>query len=145
LKTLDSQKQRYFALYESDTIDNDMLVERINELKSKYDVLANRKSEAERQLDENQAEPIPLQLVRKALSDFNGLLQTSPVETQKTLIQTIVKQIAVQQGQKLRGIELEFDETLRQCLVVAAPSTDKVDGAFSLSRRKYPSPFTIVI
>jgi site-specific DNA recombinase len=39
LKTLDSQKQRYFALYESDTIDNDMLVERINELKSKYDVL----------------------------------------------------------------------------------------------------------
>ena len=145
MKTLDSQKQRYFALYESDTIDNDMLVERINELKSKYDVLANRKSEAERQLDENQAEPIPLQLVRKALSDFNGLLQTSPVETQKTLIQTIVKQIAVQQGQKLRGIELEFDETLRQCLVVAAPSTDKVDGAFSLSRRKYPSPFTIVI
>ncbi|WP_160308919.1 hypothetical protein [Paenibacillus sp. DMB20] len=56
-----------------------------------------------------------------------------------------MKQIAVQQGQKLRGIELEFDETLRQCLVVAAPSTDKVDGAFSLSRRKYPSPFTIVI
>ncbi|GGD79586.1 hypothetical protein [Paenibacillus nasutitermitis] len=90
-------------------------------------------------------EPIPLQLVRKALSDFNGLLQTSPVETQKTLIQTIVKQIAVQQGQKLRGIELEFDETLRQCLVVAAPSTDKVDGAFSLSRCKYPLPFTIVI
>ncbi|WP_410770162.1 recombinase family protein [Fontibacillus sp. BL9] len=145
LKTLDSQKQRYFSLYESDTIDNDMLVERINELKSKYDVLANRKSEAERQLDENQAEPIPLQLVRKTLSDFNGLLQTSPVETQKTLIQTIVKQIAVQQGQKLRGIELKFDETLRQCLVVAAPSTDKVDGAFPLSRRKYPSPFTIVI
>lgn len=145
LKTLDSQKQRYFALYESDTIDNDMLVERINELKSKYDVLANRKSEAERQLDENQAEPIPLQFVRKALSDFNGLLQTSPVETQKTLIQTIVKQIAIQQGQKLRGIELEFDETLQQCLVVAAPSTDKVDGAFSLSRRKYPSLLTIVI
>lgn len=27
LKTLDSQKQRYFALYESDTIDNDILVE----------------------------------------------------------------------------------------------------------------------
>jgi len=50
LKTLDSHKQGYFALYESDTIDNDMLVEeRINELKSKYDVLANRKSEAERQ------------------------------------------------------------------------------------------------
>ncbi|WP_431085735.1 hypothetical protein [Paenibacillus sp. 8b26] len=122
-----------------------MLVERINELNSKYDVLANRKSEAERQLDENHAESIPLQLVRKALSDFNGLLQSSPVENQKTLIQTIVKQIAVQQGQKLRGIELEFDETLRQYLVVAAPSTDKVDGAFSLSRHKYPSPFTIVI
>jgi hypothetical protein len=113
-----------------------MLVERINQLKSKYDVLANRKSEAERQLDENQAEPIPLQIVRKALSDFNRLLQTSSVETQKPLIQTIVKQIAVQQGQKLRGIELEFDETLRQCLVVAAPSTDKVDGALSLSRHQ---------
>lgn len=96
---------------------------------------------------DEEAEPIPSRLVHKALSDFNGLLQTSPVETQKTLIQTIVKQIAVQQGQKLRGIELEFDETLRQCLVVAAPSTDKVDGAFSLSRHKnkYTAPFTIVI
>lgn len=101
------ERKRYFALYESDTIDNEMLVERINELKSKYDVLANRKSEAERQLDQNQAEPIPLQLLRKTLSDFNGLLHTSPVETQKTLIQTIVKKVAVQQGQKLRGIELE--------------------------------------
>jgi hypothetical protein len=56
-----------------------------------------------------------------------------------------VKQIAVQQGQKLRGIELEFDETVRQCLIVAALSTHKVDGAFSLSRHKNPLPFTIVI
>jgi len=125
------QAYRIALLYDNDHMMMFFtLVERINELKSKYDVLANRKSEAERQLDENQAEPIPLQLVRKALSDFNRLLQTSPVETLKTLIQTVVKQIAVQQGQKLRGIELEFDETLRQCLVIAAPSTDKVDGAF---------------
>lgn len=42
------------------------------------DVLANRKPEAEFQLDENQAEPIPLQLVRKALSDFTGFFRPLP-------------------------------------------------------------------
>jgi hypothetical protein len=70
LKTLGTQKQRYLALYKSDTIDNDMLVERINE------------------------------------------------------------QTAIQQGQKLRGIELEFDETLRQCLIVAAPLPIRWTGLF---------------
>lgn len=145
LKTLDSQKQRYFALYESDTIDNDILVERINELKSKYDLLANRKSEAERQLDENQGRTHSTsactqgaQRLQRASADLSGRNTEDPNSNHSEADSRTARP-------KLRGIELEFDETLRQCLVVVAPSTDKVDGAFSLSRHKYPSPFTIVI
>lgn len=44
----------------------------------------------------------------------------------------------LQQGQKLQDIELEFDETLRQCLVVAVPFTDKVDGAFFFGQIQVP-------
>ncbi|MGO0062792.1 hypothetical protein ACTID9_22680 [Brevibacillus fluminis] len=59
LKTLDTQKQKYFKLYESDTIDNDFLLERLYELKGKYNTFTQRKREAERQLESNSSTPLP--------------------------------------------------------------------------------------
>jgi hypothetical protein len=58
--------------YESATTDNDLLVERIKKLKSKYDVLATRK-ELKRSADWIKTNPpgIPLQLIRKALTNSN--------------------------------------------------------------------------
>lgn len=145
LKTIEAQRNKYFKLYESDAVDNDFLLGRLNELKAKHDVLTRRKSEAERQLADNVAEPVPLQQVRSVLDKFHELLESSPVETQKTLLQTIVKQIFVQKGQKFEGIELEFDEQVKKCFLGLAPSTKTVEGAFAFPKQKLPSMYTIVI
>ncbi|WP_068621511.1 hypothetical protein [Paenibacillus tuaregi] len=56
--------------------DNDMLVERINELKSKYNVLANRKSEAERQLDKIGRNPSRFNLYAKRSATSTGFYRS---------------------------------------------------------------------
>lgn len=112
LRTLSTQKQKYFTLYESDSIDNDFLIERLNDLKSRHDALSKGKSEAERQFAQSTADPTPLDQVRQALSQFHKMLAVSPVETQKSLLQTLAKQIHVKKGQKIEGIELEFYENV---------------------------------
>jgi site-specific DNA recombinase len=145
LKTLDSQKKKYFKLYESDAVDNNFLIERLNELKHKHDVLYQRKSEAERQLDASTSEPVPLQQVQLVLSKFHEMLVTAPIETQKNLLQTIVRQIHVKKGQKFEGIELEFDDKVKACFLGLAPSTKTVVGAFAFSKQKFPAQYTVVI
>ncbi|WP_187274439.1 recombinase family protein [Paenibacillus sp. N3.4] len=145
LKTLDSQKQKYFKLYESDVVDNNFLIERLNELKQKHDALYLRKTEAENQLNDSISEPVPLQQVRQILSKFQEMLETAPIETQKNLLQTIVKQIHVKKGQKFEGIELEFDDKVTACFLGLAPSTQAVAGAFAFSKQKFPLQYTLVI
>ncbi|RNB62017.1 recombinase family protein [Brevibacillus gelatini] len=146
LKTLESQKQKYFKLYESDAIDNDFLVERLNELKAKFDQFAQRKREAERQLETNTSSPISIKEVREVLTMFHKLLENSPLNTQKTLLQTVIKQVHVKKnGKELEGIELEFDEGIKKCFLTLAPSTDKVEGAFAFRKQKSPSRYTLVI
>ncbi|SED13024.1 recombinase family protein [Paenibacillus sp. GP183] len=143
LKTIEAQRNKYFKLYESDAVDNEFLLGRLNELKAKHDVLSRRKSEVQQQLEENVSEPIPLQQVRRVLGKFHELLESSPAETQKTLLQTIVKQIFVQKGQKFEGIELEFDEHVKKCFLGLAPSTKTVEGAFAFHKQKLPSKYSM--
>ncbi|MGO0063859.1 recombinase family protein [Brevibacillus fluminis] len=146
LKTLDAQKQKYFRLYESDTIDNDFLLERLNELKGKYDTLTQRKREAERQLESNSSNPISIKEVRAVMTKFHNLLESSPHNTQKTLLQTVIKQVHIKKaGKEIEGIELEFDEGIKKYFLTLAPSTNKVEGAFAFPKQKPPYRYTLVI
>ncbi|WP_155985088.1 hypothetical protein [Paenibacillus sp. FSL H7-689] len=42
---------------------------------------------------------------------------SAPIETQKNLLQIIVKQIRVKKDQKIEGIELEFDDKVNACFL----------------------------
>ncbi|AIQ15188.1 hypothetical protein PDUR_27520 [Paenibacillus durus] len=74
------------------------------------------------QLEQSSADPVPLHQVKQAIDS---------TKTQMNLLQTIVKQIHVKKGQKIEGIEFQFDAKVN-----AAPSTQTVAGAFALSRQK---------
>ncbi|RAV19462.1 hypothetical protein [Paenibacillus contaminans] len=79
------------------------------------------------------------------LSQFHKMLTASPIETQKSLLQTIVKQIHVKKGQKIEGIELEFDEKVNACFLGLAPSTQTVAGAFAVPRQKFAAAYTLTV
>lgn len=145
LGTLDAQKKKYFKLYEADVVDNEFLIQRMNELKQQHEALTRRRQEALRQLERSSADPVPLHQVKQELSQFHELLSSTPIETQKNLLQIIVKQIHVKKGQKIEGIELEFDDKVNACFLGYAPSTQTVAGAFAFPKQKFNALYTIVI
>lgn len=59
LSSIETQRKKYFKLYETGNVDDDLFVERLNELRVKHDQFSHRKLEAERQLADSTSEPIP--------------------------------------------------------------------------------------
>jgi len=143
MSSIESQRKRFFKLFETGNVDDGLFVERLSELKVQHEQLARRKTEAERQLADSTSDPVPLQLVRQALAQFQSLLEEAPPETQKTLLQTVVKQIHMKDRRKVAGIELEFDPTVQKHFFELAPSAKTAEGAFAF--RKQKSRYRIVL
>ncbi|MBP1994652.1 hypothetical protein J2Z66_006291 [Paenibacillus eucommiae] len=68
-------------------------------------------------------------------------LEEAPPETQKTLLQTVVKQVQMEDRRKVAGIELEFDPTVQKHFFELAPSAKTAEGLL-LSASKSPPPDT---
>ncbi|MHA6481648.1 recombinase family protein [Paenibacillus sp. strain BS8-2] len=145
LATIESQRKRFFKLFETSGVDDDLFVERLSELKVQHEQLTRRKAEVERQLTDNTSDPVPLQQVRQALAQFQSLLEEAPPETQKTLLQTVVKQVHMKDRRKVAGIELEFDPTVQKHFFELAPSAKTAEGAFAFRKQKSPSRYRIVL
>ncbi|RAV00163.1 recombinase family protein [Paenibacillus sp. YN15] len=145
LASIESQRKRFFKLFEASTVDDDLFVERLGELKAQHEQLERRRTEAQRQLADSTSNPIPLQQVRLALSQFHRLLKGSPPETQKTLLQTVVKQVHMKGPRNVSGIELELDPTIQKHFFELAPSAKTAEGAFAFRKQKSPSRYRIVL
>ena len=138
------KRKKYFKLYETDAVDDDLFVERLSELKEKQEQIARLREQTERQLADNTSDPIPLQQVRQALSHSKACLARHPQITQKTLLQTVVKQIHVKNRRKVEGIELEFDPKVQKHFFELAPFAKTAEGAFAFHKQKSPSKYIIV-
>ncbi|NEW09741.1 recombinase family protein [Paenibacillus sp. SYP-B3998] len=145
LAAVDSQRKRFYKLFEMNGVDDELFVERLSELKVQQEQLSRRKAEAERQLLDSTSDPVPLQQVQQALAQFQSLLEEAPPETQKTLLQTVVKQVHMKDRRKVAGIELEFDPTVQKHFFELAPSAKTAEGAFAFRRQKSPSRYRIVL
>ncbi|MGM0884464.1 MAG: hypothetical protein ACQEXQ_25920 [Bacillota bacterium] len=145
LATIESQRKRFFKLFETSGVDDDLFIERLSELKVQHEQLTRRKAEAELQLADNTSDPVPLQHVRQAPAQFHKLLEDAPPETQKTLLQTVVKQIHMKDRSKVAGIELEFDPTVQKHFFELALSAKTEEGAFAFRKQKSPSRYRIVL
>jgi site-specific DNA recombinase len=145
MTVIENQRKRYLKLFEIGNVEDDLFVERLTELKSKHDKLAQRKAQAEEQLRNNTSAPIPAQQVRLALTQFQHMLAESPPETQKALLQTAIKQIHVKNGRKVEGIELELDPALQNHFFEPAPSAKAAGGAFAFPKQKPTAKITLVL
>ncbi|GIQ63932.1 hypothetical protein PACILC2_25000 [Paenibacillus cisolokensis] len=141
LASIENQRKRFFKLFEAGNVDDDLFVDRLTELKVQHEQLARRNAEAERQLADSTSDPVPLQQVRKALTKFQRLLAESPPETQKTLPQTVVKQIHVKDGRKVEGIEIELAPTVHKHFL-NSPLPPKRRRGLLLFASKSPPPGT---
>jgi site-specific DNA recombinase len=145
LVAIESQHKRFFKLFETSGVEDDLFVERLSELKVQHKHLARRKTEAEQQLADSTSDPVPLQQVRHAPAQFHSLLKEAPPETQKTLLQTVVRQVHMKDRRKVAGIELEFDPTVQKHFFELAPSAKTAEGLLLSASQKSPSRYRIVL
>lgn len=145
LASVESQRKRFFKLFEVGNVDDELFVERLTELKAQHEQLSRRKTEAERQFSDSTSDPIPLQQVSQVLKQFQRLLTDSPPEMQKTLLQTAIKQIHVKAGRKVESIELELDPTVQQHFFELALSAKTAEGAFAFRKQKPTAKINLVL
>lgn len=134
IAVLEKKKRKYLGLYEMDDMDRNMFTDRVNTLNQELDVELSRKSKLELELRDDQADPVPYELVRSLMTKFDSLLQHSPFQQRKTLLHLIVKKITLDEKRQVDSIELVFNEDTEKHFLSVAPSAEvKVEGAFPLS------------
>ncbi|WP_256700708.1 recombinase family protein [Paenibacillus sp. P46E] len=131
---LEENKRKYLSLYEMDQIDRDLFSERLNGINGDLDDELTRKSRLELELRDDEAEPVPYELVRSLMERFDDLLRKSPFEQRKTLLHLIVKKITLDDKRRVKDVELSFTSENEKYFLSAAPSADThAEGAFPLS------------
>jgi site-specific DNA recombinase len=110
------RKRRVFDLYEMGELPSDLLKERLKEIEAHLEQLELRKIEINRQIALNSSEPIPLGLVKEAMTDFEKLITNADKEQRKMFLQLIINKITVGEDRKIDNIEIHFNETLRSMI-----------------------------
>lgn len=132
---LEENKRKYLSLYEMDQIDRDLFSERLNGINGDIDDELTRKSRLELELRDDEAEPVPYELVRSLMERFDDLLRKSPFEQRKTLLHLIVKKITLDDKRRVKDVELSFNSETEKHFLSAAPSADNIaEGALSLRK-----------
>ncbi|PKG24279.1 recombinase family protein [Niallia nealsonii] len=142
LEQYEAKRKKYFGLYEEDSIDKELLVERLDELKKEADLISTRKSEIEWQLQEDNSQTLDYSFVKNILSQIDKLLQSASADKIKALLHLAIKQITVKE-RKIDTIVLAFDENNVNHFLSCSPSDRNSEGAFALPKQKHR--FTIVI
>lgn len=145
---LEENKRKYLSLYEMDQIDRDLFSERLNGINGDLDDELTRKSRLELELQGDEAEPVPYELVRSLMERFDDLLRKSPFEQRKTLLHLIVKKITLDNNRRVKDVELSFNSETEKHFLSVAPSADNIaEGAFPLSGKvsKHDNKLTLII
>ncbi|MEK5161215.1 recombinase family protein [Paenibacillus sp. FSL R5-0527] len=134
ISKLEEKKRKYLELYEMNDIDRNLFSERLILLNKELDIELARRSKLEVELQDDQADPVPYELVRSLMTNFDALLQNSPFQQRKTLLHLVVKKITLDSKRRVEHVELMFNEDTEKHFLSVAPSAGNMaEGAFPLS------------
>jgi site-specific DNA recombinase len=127
LDSIEKVRNKYFALFEKDIIDDRELANRLRKQDTKYKGLSKIKLDLEQKLRSNNNDAIPYEYVREVLTDLQYNLQKSlPKKQEKQLLHLFVEDIVLDSNRKIQNIKLNFNEqTHRHFLRSKAESTEE--------------------
>lgn len=94
---LRKRHNRVFELYEEGIIDKVTLAERLKTIEEEIKAYALRKEEVNRGLSAKNVDEILFKFVKKVMTDFNSVLESTGNEEKKTLLQMMRTRIFVLQ------------------------------------------------
>lgn len=110
----EATRNKYLQLYENNLIEQDMIIDRLNEILEERDNLLKRKGEIERELKQGDAKPVDAEYVQNLLQEWFSLLKAASFEQQKILLQLIIQHIEVNEDKKIEFIKLNLSEEVQQ-------------------------------
>lgn len=144
LQKITAKREKYLHLYEEDTLDRELLLERMDELTEEADKFHTRKSEIELELGDESSQPLSYKLLQDLFQKLHYILQTASTEQVKALLKILIHQINVK-NRKIQSIEFVFDEKVQSHFLDLAPSEQPSEGAFSMSSSTKPFRHRIVL
>lgn len=125
-------RNKYLQLYENNLIEQDMIIDRLNEIREERDNLLKRKSEIEFELKQGDTEPLDAGYVQKLLKAWHQIVQAASFEQQKVLLQLIIEDIEVNVSKKIDRIKLNISEEIQKEVLQETLSDDESDRVFSI-------------
>lgn len=114
IEETETTRNKYLQLYENNLIEQDMIIDRLNEIREEYENLMKRKNEIEAELSQGDAKPLDIDYVQKLLKAWHQLVQAASFEQQKVLLQLIIQEIVVNKSKKIESIKLNISEELQK-------------------------------
>lgn len=106
LADVDRKKEKYFKLFESDTLAPDELKSKISELTETRLRLDKQISSIQRQISANNVDPVPVESVIGLLASFSAIFKNITHEKRKKLVHTLIKEITVTADRQIDKITL---------------------------------------
>lgn len=135
LADFDTKIGKYLTLYADNILTKEQLKAQINLLDMDKDTIIQRKSDIETQLATSSTAPIPYDLVKSTLENFQATIHNLPPEKQKLLLQLIIQEITITTSKKVKDITLKFDEhslkTLEESSITEGSSVTSSPIVFS--------------
>ncbi|MCR8859150.1 MULTISPECIES: hypothetical protein [Bacillus] len=134
----EDKKGKVFDLYEEGIISKDVLTNRLGYISNQIEVYLINRSQIEKELQENNSEPITFDKVKQLLQKFNDLIRVTESTKQKLILQLIINKITINNNRELDSIALHFNRKIEKYLlgIEEDGTPSQVSSSFS---------FTIVI
>jgi len=126
ISELSVNRDKYLNLFEENVLDATALKKRMASLEGDMKKYADRREDILREIEDNDSQPIPYELVHAVLTDLHKNLDKADDSIKKMLLQLIVRKITITDRKKIDTIELHFDE--------------KIITHFLTNDKEHPSP-----
>jgi site-specific DNA recombinase len=128
---LNKKHNRVFELYEDGIIDKATLAERLKDIQEEIKVCSNRKEEIDKELSIQNIDEIPFEVVKKAMMEFNDILESADKEDKKMLLQMMIDKITIEDRKDVSTMKIHFNSSLLEEF-----SSDDEDSSFIFTNFK---------
>jgi len=132
IEEVERTRDKYLKLYENNMIDQEMIIERMNNLREDRDKLLKRKATIEIELSSGTSQTFNADYLRKLFKEWHRLLEIASFEQKKMLLQLIIKEIKINEEKKIESISLLLNEELQTEILQEALSEQEADRVFSI-------------
>lgn len=113
IKDLAKNREQYFKLMEKGVIDENVLMQKLQEILDKIAKLEIEKNMQERYMSISEVQEVPYDLVKVTLDEFGELLKlTSSNEEKKTLLHLLIEEIKIGNNRRPESVMIKFNKSL---------------------------------